>query len=1285
MSYQFYGNYRLYSSGRGAAENWYETSYRNNSQSELDKYRKSLENKADDPDARGDNYLQYNPSTKQLEYDMPDRLDENAQNENLSDQTPQKKVYVKYNVSTMDIDRGWRTEYKPAGEGVDGFFVVDDGDIDNYLKGQLAPGQYGMNVAGAHGGTRMVTTQDTTQYKPRNQRDSFTVPRTTKTFYVDVTDVVTYNSRGLGQKRGGDGRRVYSDDAIYRGQVIGQRIYRAMEKGINESFTDDNDDDQVGVSPYKWGGGNENNPFPSINPSLNKYTNPFFSYSSGRSNQHKGHPNWIKTLEGIGVQTRNDNFQIKVDNEFAGQKNEIAKGLNDFNREYNRILDSKETAYKDVIKTAEQTKGADYKQQRDKLRDLKARMTAYEGIDESVAAKITADVENEFKSFYRDNKLQKFDFGYDQELGYANTKGKPPVGVFDPDYYKTQRLQPQGLTEEETWNQALADDDIDITERFGTPAQTRLTDLEALNYLASNEDLIREFGTDLEKAKDHYKQYGIAEGRVLNFDAKQYLAEHKDLRDAFGIDEAKAMEHYIEYGYREGRKVPRTSTSYSPSLAGINDAEQGYYQYRYGQVKEPGGDIRGNAAKRADEAEDYEEPAPTDKELADIRDKMLDIDEDDPKKVIGSVEYIKDQWEQAQQAKEDGVSNRWIDAAGTYFNIDNADEFLLLFQQSQVEEDKQAFQQLKDNGLYITEIEDAITGVIGEEAILQTKKFGALTQNVLKDTIKEVKKAKAKEQELAIMGEFGTFGEIMDVNSSLADSLLGDTGIGGYLPFLGKDSGFDKQSLEDQLSGVTGIRNNVAYNWQKWFDETLTEKYTQFEGDYLELGFTAEEAENAAEQIVTIQRSFAERYVEDYLKPRFDESKSMNEFVDYLDVRQKEQNPFQTQSMLNAVQMVGEGRAKEYLDKIRDTRQDRYFSSDFYFNPTGAGESAYLQRHYDKQKETVAADWEIAKNTPNELVDPDNPSLGTWAERIYEYGTDVTNKNQFAKLHYQAKGQFNKDENGNTKPFDPAEDVINFGQVKEHIYKNIVPKLQDEATRLSDVFGEFVLPEEFADDMLEGLDPNIPESWEKVLVNDKGESLIEGFKGDFAELKDYIADAFRTGSAMDIREQIKYLNERREKPTQKILGIQYIQREEDYKTDSKFKGDTALYKAFQDAGYDGSEEEFYTEVFPDVDAEEQQFLSDITTKGMNETFGFTKDALSDPYGALDAISSFDSDLSNLFTEKEEDEDEDEDKDEDGTFSFGLSNLDYDKKKGNEFLKGYVPSFKKDNPIFKGFF
>ena len=49
-----------------------------------------------------------------------------------------------------------------------------------------------------------------------------------------------------------------------------------------------------------------------------------------------------------------------------------------------------------------------------------------------------------------------------------------------------------------------------------TTSPTTLTDLEALKYIASNPDLIKAFGTNINKAKSHYINYGKAEGRSLD-------------------------------------------------------------------------------------------------------------------------------------------------------------------------------------------------------------------------------------------------------------------------------------------------------------------------------------------------------------------------------------------------------------------------------------------------------------------------------------------------------------------------------------------------------------------------------------------------------------------------------------------------------------------------------------------------------------------------------------------------------------------------------------------------
>ena len=67
-------------------------------------------------------------------------------------------------------------------------------------------------------------------------------------------------------------------------------------------------------------------------------------------------------------------------------------------------------------------------------------------------------------------------------------------------------------------------------------------------------DLIRAFGTNLVKAREHYINHGILEGRNINgFNALNYLDNYGDLSNIFGNDIEAATRHYINFGYFEGR------------------------------------------------------------------------------------------------------------------------------------------------------------------------------------------------------------------------------------------------------------------------------------------------------------------------------------------------------------------------------------------------------------------------------------------------------------------------------------------------------------------------------------------------------------------------------------------------------------------------------------------------------------------------------------------------------------------------------------------------------------
>ncbi len=95
-----------------------------------------------------------------------------------------------------------------------------------------------------------------------------------------------------------------------------------------------------------------------------------------------------------------------------------------------------------------------------------------------------------------------------------------------------------------------------------------LLDSQVLNYIASNEDLINAFGTDIEAARSHYTNYGESQGLSLDsFSASDYLAKYSDLSPYLGDDQTLALKHYILHGYREGRTdTPTDSGSGSETV-----------------------------------------------------------------------------------------------------------------------------------------------------------------------------------------------------------------------------------------------------------------------------------------------------------------------------------------------------------------------------------------------------------------------------------------------------------------------------------------------------------------------------------------------------------------------------------------------------------------------------------------------------------------------------------------------------------------------------------------------
>ena len=74
-------------------------------------------------------------------------------------------------------------------------------------------------------------------------------------------------------------------------------------------------------------------------------------------------------------------------------------------------------------------------------------------------------------------------------------------------------------------------------------------------YADKYADLKAAFGYNKEQLLNHWKTYGIREGRSASpiFDPVYYLANNKDLSDAFKKDYMQAYNHFINWGYKELR------------------------------------------------------------------------------------------------------------------------------------------------------------------------------------------------------------------------------------------------------------------------------------------------------------------------------------------------------------------------------------------------------------------------------------------------------------------------------------------------------------------------------------------------------------------------------------------------------------------------------------------------------------------------------------------------------------------------------------------------------------
>ena len=140
-----------------------------------------------------------------------------------------------------------------------------------------------------------------------------------------------------------------------------------------------------------------------------------------------------------------------LNNIFNQDKANYEKQLTEYNQDTAKA-DTRNKADDLFAQVKASTAGGDYVKQRDILKNKDLGLEAA-GFSKAEADSIKNTMLYDYKTFYTQNKLQTWD---------SNLGAKPPYGVFDAAYYKAQNP-----VAAQQWQSAVANDDIDITQRYG--------------------------------------------------------------------------------------------------------------------------------------------------------------------------------------------------------------------------------------------------------------------------------------------------------------------------------------------------------------------------------------------------------------------------------------------------------------------------------------------------------------------------------------------------------------------------------------------------------------------------------------------------------------------------------------------------------------------------------------------------------------------------------------------------------------------------------------------------
>lgn len=393
------------------------------------------------------------------------------------------------------------------------------------------------------------------------------------------------------------------------------------------------------------------------------------------------------------------------------------------------------------------------------------------------------------------------------------------------------------------------------------------------------------------------------------------------------------------------------------------------------------------------------------------------------------------------------------------------------------------------------------------------------------------------------------------------DALLGDS-MSSFTTQLSQDLG-----VKSDFFKASPLNSSSTYGWQRWFETELAKRY---DPNNTNNRIASVLGSATAEDI-----SIASGFINDFLRKRFDGSKSLAEFTSYIEpgastpLLEKGANVAWNQySNDNYYSLLGnitdpnsnlgnfwnllqtgwrEGvgfNTTFYKDQqVLDSNQKAQTVENLWNGIKSIHELAIQKNTTDLKPTDFDANLKSALgvSTDEELINKIN-EYRAWWNKAFEYGSDIEDIDQFMKLHYNVYKQDLIASNPTRLVVTPEGSELKVNtqdtlkQQDQEKIQRMAENLAYEATRYIDQiqFGEFMTPEEYVKTMMSN--SNMSDIFGNTALDGSSETdIIKGFTQEFAGV-------ISSYAGEQIRNNIRMLLEQNKAPDQSLLGVEYIER-----------------------------------------------------------------------------------------------------------------------------------------------